>query len=200
MDEYVRTDTAEDLAATLELAGEFISKSRDDQRYWKWLIAAMHSGVQSAASLALERGNGFLVQKPAVMQRMLDAHAKGTEPVTPHMDNFSRLIEKALLQQNLRCNAAPLKDCGHVNALRSLDELRDGFAHFNVKSWSIETMHILECATKALEFIDHYACITPAILWHDELHQSRVKQAICSLQKSVKDLCAEAESLYTDPG
>ena len=197
MDEYIRTDTSEDLAATLELAVEFILRSAHDQRYWKWFIAAIHSAAQNTAALTLDGGNGFLAQKPRVMQRMLEAHAKGTEPVEPHMDNFSRLIEKCQLKENLRGNALPLNDCGHIKALRSLDELRDGFAHFNLKTWSIETLHVLDCTAKSLVFIEHYACNTPAILWHEEQHQLRVMSAIESLKQSNGELHAKAESLYS---
>lgn len=194
MNEYFRTDTAEDLVATLELACEFLGKSYSDERYWKWFITSIHSVAQSTAALALEGGNGFLVQKPGVMQRMLEAHANGTAPVAPHMDNFIRLIEKTLLKQNLRGSAEPLQDNGHIKSLQSLDELRDGFAHFNVKSWSIETLLILASASKALNFVEHYVCATPAILWHDEQHQGRPAVAIGSLKTELGKLCVKAKA------
>ena len=187
MNEYVRTDTTEDLLATLELSREFLAKAYSDDRYWKWFIYSIHSAAQSTAALALENGNGFLVQKPGVMLSMLEAYENGAPPVSPHMDNFSRLIERAFIKQNLRCSAEPLQDNGHTKALESLDELRDGFAHFNVKSWSIEILLILECASKVLGFVHHYACTTPAILWNDKQDQQRAALAIGSLKSELEN-------------
>jgi hypothetical protein len=75
--------------------------------------------------------------------------------------------------------------------LCSLDELRDGLVHFNVKSWSIEKLLIVECTSRALEFVQHYVCKTPAILWHDESHQYRTIQATEALIQELKELSAQ---------
>jgi hypothetical protein len=188
MNEYVHTDTAEDLVLTLELACEFLAKTRTDDRYWKWFIYSLHSAVQSTAALSLESGNCLLVQKSGVMQRMLAAHEIGSDPVEPHMDNFSRLIEKVFIKHNLRGNTDPICDNGHIASLQSLNELRDEFVHFNVKSWAIETQFILQCTCKAIDFIHHYACSTPAIIWHEELHQQRADIAIDALKTELERL------------
>lgn len=92
-----------------------------------------------------------------------------------------KLPAKSLRKENLRAAASPLKERGHVVALNSLDELRDEFAHFNVKSWSIERAHILKCLGFALEYVRHYTCLTPAILWHDAALQQRAQAAIAAL-------------------
>lgn len=189
---YVRTDTAEDLASTLEIAVEFLARSRADDRYWKWLVYAIHAAAQSTAALALEGGDGFLVQKPNVMKKMLAAHESDGAPVQPHMDNFLRLIEKSLVKGNLRPSAEPLFDELHIKSLRTLDDLRDEFIHFNVKSWSIEKLLIVECASKALEFVQHYTCITPAILWRDESHQRRINHATGALIQELQEVCGLA--------
>lgn len=178
MQDYVRTDTAHDLVSTLELAPVFLQRAFEDDRYWKWTIFAFHSAAQSTAALALENGNRFLVQKPKTMERMLQAHAAGGPAVARFMDNFERLISKSLDRANLRAEAVPLEDHGHVAALNSLDELRDEFAHFNVKSWSIERAHILEYLRLALEYVRHYTCLMHAVLWHEELLQPRAEAAL----------------------
>ena len=192
MNEYMHTDTAEDLISTLELSCEFLTKSCLDDRYWKWFIYSVHAAVQSTAALSLAGGNGFLVQKPSVMKRMLEAHANDGEPVAPHMDNFSRLIEKTLIKQNLWCHAEPILDTGHIKALQTLDELLDEFTHFNVKSWAIEKLHILECTNKAIDFVHHYVCVTYAIIWHEESYQKRVVLAIGTLKSELEKLCIES--------
>jgi hypothetical protein len=155
MQDYIRTDTAQDLVTTLELAQTFLERSFEDDRYWKWAILSFHSAAQSTAALALESGDGFLVQTPGTMQRMLEAHRTEAPAVAPFMDNFERLIAKSLRKEHLRAAASPLKEKGHVLALNSLDELRDEFIHFNVKSWSIERAHILACLGSALQYVGH---------------------------------------------
>lgn len=194
MSDFFRTDTAQDLVETLELAHEFLNQCDDDGRYWKWFIHAMHSAAQSTASLALENGNGFLVQKPGVAQSMLKAHTNNSSPVSPHMDNFLKLIRKSLDKVNLRGSAVPLKDTGHIAALDSLDELRDGFAHFNVKSWSIEIMLILERASMAATYIEHYTTGTAAILWRDEEQQKSAATSVGKLQILIAQQCTKYDA------
>lgn len=188
MNDYVRTDTTEDFVATLEVAIEFLERADADDRYWKWFIYAIHSSVQSTLALVLDNGNGFLVQKPSVMKRMLEAHASGDAPINHHMDNFQRLVEKSFKRHNLRANAAPMEDDGHTDALSSLDELRDDFVHFNVKSWSIERLHIIQCSCKALSFIDYYVNNTHAILWYEDSHYLRARVAIKVLAAKLGDM------------
>lgn len=191
MNEYLRTDTAEDLVATLELATVFLLQSRTDERYCKWFIQALHSAVQSTAALALENGNGFLVQKPGTAQRMLEAHAKDIGAVEPNMDNFDRLIKKSLDKANVRGSAVPLEDHGHCVGLASLNKLRDGFVHFNVKSWSIEFALILDLARFSSSYIEHYTVLTSAILWHEESHQQRAYIAVEHLKTGILEQCIE---------
>jgi hypothetical protein len=107
------------------------------------------------------------------------------------MDNFLKLIRKSLEKSNLRSLAVPLEDDGHIAALESLDELRDAFAHFNVKSWSIEIMLILECASVAATYIEHYTVSTAAILWRDEAHQKLAATAVRKLQSLIAQQCTK---------
>lgn len=123
---------------------------------------------------------------------MLGAYQAGAPAVDPFMDNFGRLISKSLNRGNLRAAAVPLDDAGHVAGLNSLDELRDGFAHFNVKTWAIERAHILECLRHTLEYVRHYTCLTPAILWHEATLQPRAQAAIAVLRRLLPSRHASA--------
>lgn len=181
MNRWFHTDTGHDLVATLELTCEFLLQCETDERYWKWFVMALHSAAQNTASLALENGNGYLVQKPGTALRMQQAHACGGAPVEPHMDNFLKLIKRSLEKSNLRGAANPLPENGILAALKSVDDLRDGFAHFNVKSWAIEVSLILECAMAVAKYIDNYTVRTPAILWSDCVLQARAESAVTKL-------------------
>ena len=151
--DYVRTDTAEDAVSSLELAADFLERAGADDRYWKWFVIALHSGVQSMFALTLEAGNGFLVQKPGVMNAMLAAHESGKDAPQPHMDNFLNLYKKVQRAENLRStDCLPVESSPRLDhAHKSLDDLRDNFLHFNTKSWSIEREFILESARGCTE-------------------------------------------------
>jgi hypothetical protein len=185
MSKYFRTDTSLDLIETLELTSEFLNQSEADERYWKWYINALHSAVQSTASLAIENGNGFLVQKPKIATQMMKADTKTFNSVSPCMDTFINLVRKSLDKSNLRDSAVPLEVDSCIAALTSMNELRNEFTHFNVKSWSIEFMLILEKSAVAANYIEHFTVRTPAILWHDEEHQQRAAISVEKLRSLI---------------
>ena len=86
--EYLRINAAEDAVSSIELAADFYDQACLDARYWKWFVVALHAGIQGTFALALEGGNGLLVQKPSVTATTLSARDKSEVPPIPHMDNF----------------------------------------------------------------------------------------------------------------
>ena len=181
--DFVRTDTAEDAVSSFELASVFLCSAKSDERYWKWFVIACHAGVQGAFALVLERGEGLLVQKPGVMQRTLEAAASGAFPPQPHMDNFLRLYQKVQLRANFRSLdvqpiiASPERD----SALSSLDQLRDEFLHFNVKSWSIEVALIRRATGECVSMVQFLINQPSSVVWHEVSHEHRIKSALALL-------------------
>ncbi len=147
---YLRTDSLEDAISSFELALVFRNHARSDGRYWKWVVVAIHSGVQGCFALALANSKGLLVQKPGVAAKMLTAIEARSEIPAPHMDNFLRLYCKLQSEGNLRsADALPAPKSNEQEAgLKLLDELRDEFLHFNTKSLSIE-IALIEIAVQA---------------------------------------------------
>lgn len=183
-DHFIRTDTAEDAVSSFELASIFLLQAQSDLRYWKWFILACHAGVQGTFALALEGGNGLLVQKAGVMQKTLAAFASHVTPPLPHMDNFTRLYKKVQVGEHLRSSdVRPVSATTESDAaISNLDELRDEYMHFNVKGWSIDLAVI---RTSALECINVAAFLINqpgAVLWHEANHEHRAKAALSSLQ------------------
>src|SRR5690606_13248439 len=154
-------------------ASVFLHEALSDARYWKWFVVACHGGVQGVFALALERGDGLLVQKPGVMQRTLQAVSAGAPIPEPHMDNFARLYQKVQRRQNLRSSAVepvvptPERDA----AVASLDELRNQFLHFNVKGWSIEVELIRSAAKECIGIASFLVGQSSAVLWQEVHHQ-----------------------------
>ena len=186
--DYLRTDTLEDALSSLELAVEFYDRGKSDERYWKWFVIAMHSGVQGCFSLALAGSHSLLVQKSGVAAKMLAAIEARSEIPAPHMDNFLRLYAKLQSESNLRSSEVlPLpKSIDQKSGLESLDELRDEFLHFNTKSWSCEYALIESAARTAVEVARFLLFESRAILIYDYDVSRRAEHAVASLSHRLK--------------
>jgi hypothetical protein len=118
---------------------------------------------------------------------MLTAHEKGETGPNPHMDNFLRLYKKIQVPANLRSGATPFNATAlHDQAISSIDDLRDGFSHFNSKSWSIEIDLMLNRSLVLCEVIDFVVSKSNAILWHNDDLPPRAKVALDSLQSMLR--------------
>ena len=186
--EYWRTDTEHDVAFALVAASDFLALAGKKPHYWRWFVLAMHAAVQGSLSLALTNGNIFHVQKPGVSSRMLaalESENQGLNFPDPHMDNFLRLYAKAKQVQYLRSGAIPLPaDERHERALISLDKMRDEFAHFNSKSWSIEIAYMTKTAAIACEMVE-YVFSSGAVLWHSDESEAEAARALESLKAAL---------------
>jgi hypothetical protein len=181
---YIRTGTAEDAVSSLELAASFLEFAVTDDRYWKWFVVATHSAVQGIFVLALKAGDGLLVQKPGVTKKMIAAYDADTDLPSPHMDNFVNLYKKLHKKENLRSSdSIPVQPSEvHEQAVKSLDELRDEFLHFNAKSWSIERELIFVSARGCLELMDFIISKSSTIIWYEQDQKERVHVALERLQ------------------
>lgn len=180
---YVRTDTAEDAVSSFEIASDFYARALADDRYWKWFILAVHSGVQGAFALALDGGNGLLVQKPNVAKATLTAYEQGRETPESHMDNFMRLYRKLHAKENLRfASAQPLPESRpNALAVEGLNFLRDEFIHFNTKSWSVERALIETRVRGSLKVAQFVLIESEAVLWYGDGLKERANRALKKL-------------------
>lgn len=185
---YLRTDSLEDAISSFELALLFHDQAQSDERYWKWFVVAMHCGVQGCFTLALANSHGLLVQKPGVAARMLAAIEARTEIPSPHMDNFLRLYAKLQSEGNFSStDAVPVPRASEQEeGLKSLDELRDEFLHFNTKSWSIEFALIEIAARAAVEVAQFLLFESNVIQIHDDDAIQRAELAIKGLAQRLQ--------------
>ena len=61
MKNWLRTDEAVEAVISLEMLCEQLPRVIDDPHYWRWVIIALHSGLQGFMVLALKGTNGFSV-------------------------------------------------------------------------------------------------------------------------------------------
>lgn len=176
--------TASDTADSVETAFSFLELAKTDDRYWKWFVFAVHATIQNTFTLLLENGNGFLVQKTKTMEKMLKAHASGSAPVPQSMDYFMDLYTKVLRRENLRSGTTP-PDERHREALFNLNEIRNSFAHFNVKTWYVERQLLTCRAATSLDIVTFFLAQPQSILWHDESVKHRFVNGVNLLSKAL---------------
>jgi hypothetical protein len=181
--EYIRTDTFDDAISSLELATLFYERAHHDERYCKWFVLALHSGVQGCFALALDGGNSLLVQKPGVAAKTLAALDAREVPPEPHMENFLRLYKKLQAEGNLRSyDTLPLPESeAQASSLASLDELRDNFIHFNSKSWSISKELVKSSSRECAAVASFVLLNSRAVVYFDAEQESRARSAVESL-------------------
>jgi hypothetical protein len=194
--DYVRTDTAEDAVSSFEVASDFYAQALADDRYWKWFVVAVHAGVQGTFALALDGGNGLLVQKPGVAKATLAAYEQGSEVPESHMDNFMRLYRKLHAKENLRsASAQPLPESPQNElALERLNDLRDNFIHFNTKSWSVERALIETRVRGSLKVAQFVLFESEAVPWYEDDLKERAHVALKRLSEQLG-----AETSYLHP-
>jgi hypothetical protein len=183
----IEVSTATDTADSVETAYIFLQLAENDHRYWKWFVFAVHATIQDTFTLLLENGNGFLVQKTKTMKKMLKAHASGSQPVPQSMDYFMELYSKILRKENLRSGTVPPPDERHREALFSLNEIRNDFAHFNAKTWYIESQLLIHRAAMSLDIVAFFLNQPQAILWHDKHAQHRVIVGVAALLEALNE-------------
>jgi len=104
------------------------------------------------------------------------------------MDNFLALYRKAGDRANLPAGSIPVPDIEtHHKAMASLDELRDGFIHFNSKSWAIEKSLIIETSTTCCVVLRHLHTTGGAIRWHDEECAATAGDALGALELALRE-------------
>jgi hypothetical protein len=183
----IEVSTAADTADSVETAFSFLRLAKNDHRYWKWFVFAVHATIQNTFTLLLENGNGYLVQKTETMKKMLKADASGGQPVKQSMDYFMELYSKVLRKENLRSDTVPPPDERHREALFSMNEIRNDFAHFNAKTWYIESHLLTQRAATSLDIVTFFLAQPQSILWHDAHLKHRVVVGVNTLSMALNE-------------
>ncbi|MEI2432061.1 hypothetical protein RDV84_08435 [Lysobacter yananisis] len=186
--DYIRYDTESDAISSVELASIFFLLSLSDERYWKWFVVALHSGLQGALVLALRHGDSLLVQKPGTAKKMLEAWSTNEPSPLPYMDNLTGLYQKLSKTDNPHpIHFAIEQKVEFEAAISKIDSTRHDLLHFNSKSWSIGKNYLREEALLACKIIAALCAPTSTIVWHDEEGSVRMQLAVTKLNKALRD-------------
>jgi hypothetical protein len=197
---YLRTDHWADAVSSLEAAQDFAGRVSTDERFWKWLLIAMHSAVQGFMALALEQGNALLVMKEDLMVKWLKAHESGSTYPESRMDFFLSLYEK--VKSDAVCRYVHSKKFvpgpSHDYSMEKLNELRNDFIHFFPKGWSIQLAGLPKICIDCLEIAHFLGWESMTILWHNASLNERGREASAQLRSRLEALNTQYNPV-TDP-
>lgn len=146
-EKWIRTDEAEDVAASVRHALRCLLISSSDDQAWKWFALALHAALQGACVCHLTTTAaplGAVERKNAkewieYFERLDDPNAK--QPGTRIM-SLPDLLKAARRPNSAgdRSNAVgvPLSDEELAWLKRFHNGIRNNFVHFSPKGWSIE--------------------------------------------------------------
>jgi hypothetical protein len=145
---YARFDEIENVLASLDLLATIapLVKKRRFQSHWKWIIVGAHDGLQGAlvCAIADTTGTNVLSKKSAKkMLHWLDDTSK--EYPGEYLADFTTLL-------NLATITMPQQ---HAKDIKKLHGLRNSFAHFTPKGWSIELVGLPRIIDAALRLIEN---------------------------------------------
>lgn len=191
----VQTDAAGDAVASLELCSIFFEQAEADQRYWKWFVVSMHSGVQGLFVVVLRSQDYLLVQKAGVANEMRNAFESRSMPPRARMDNFLKLYKKLCCGKVAQQLSHPLPSSDeHLQALEKLDELRDEFVHFNSKTWGFYVEPILVRFRVIIQVLELLLKSAPAAIWADKELEARAHAAVGRLSMLLQTKSERARS------
>lgn len=187
---YLRTDHWVDAVSSLEAAYEFANRVRANERFWKWLLIAVHSAAQGFMALALEQGNSLLVMKNEVRDKWLRTRESGAPYPEERMDFFLALYGK--VKSDAVCRYVHSKKFvpgpSHDDSMDTLNEIRNNFIHFFPKSWSIQLAGLPAVCVDCLDVAQFLGWESMTILWHDATLSERGQRASRQLRATLGKL------------
>jgi hypothetical protein len=187
---YLRTNEHEEAVRSLEFAQTQARLILSDPYHWKWVLISLHNAVQGLMVLALWNGNGLLSLRDKDAEKWLEAYRNDAPYPSSKLDNFMNLYKKTKDKSNFATmgSEAFRADSSHNTSMKRLNDFRNDFIHFTPKGWSLELAGLPRVCIDALDIVRFFGWLSTAILWHNEKHSHRLKQAADSLLRSMMDL------------
>lgn len=186
---WLRTDEYVNAESSLRKAAETLRLVQDEVLEWKWLLEALHAGIQGVFVLALARGNGLLTLKSTHAAAWLKAYESGGPwPKKLDLDYFLELYGKAK-EHVLRGSNFSVTQA-HDRAMEKLNDLRNGFVHFGAQGWSIQLAGLPSICLRAVEVTDAVAQTPGAVRWRSTAQSRRFRQTSRALTKGLSALAS----------
>jgi hypothetical protein len=184
-DDYVGFDQYEDVLASLEMVALLAPQVRVRPQYWKWIIVCAHSALQGAmvCAYADTSGTSILTDKSAKeMMEWLNADLATRGPYPEErLAPFGALLERCITGNPI-FEPLVLTPQQHKDIKRLHEELRNSFAHFTPKGWSIEKVglpRIIGAAINATEMLMRRYYVIGHL---DEDQQQRLTKALATVR------------------
>jgi hypothetical protein len=145
---WIRTDEAEDVAASIRQALRCWEMTADDPQAWKWVVLALHAALQGACVchlLTTAQPVGALTKRNT-KEWLTYFNASREDPSLLPPEKTELMALPDLLKSVRKAGSAGdgvspsiMIDGGDFNWLRRFhDEIRNQFVHFEPRGWSIE--------------------------------------------------------------
>lgn len=164
MNDYIETDERLDVICSLQIVVMALGEVRSNSGLWKWVILGLHNAFQAAMVCHLTDTAGLGAFKYSDEQRWLEWY-KNTENVegiededeprlhvAPPRELFKRVFEISSRIDN-ETTILLEADKNEKNAFELLCNLRNEFAHFRPKGWSLEISGLPEMSCQILKMI-----------------------------------------------
>lgn len=192
MEHYLRIDEKDNAIDSLQKATEFLKNTKSDPLYWKWFIVAIHHAVYHFMLLALQNSDqsGIWKEPEKLVDYGLSRKVVDTEnaenKLVGFVEAFRRIQDKDRMSGYV--NARPfVADTKHEEAAARLNTiLRNNFAHFSPKGWSIEIPFIVEAVSPMLEVVE-FLVLNSGRLFMDEQQRNSVQSDIAQIQLFFND-------------
>ena len=186
MPKFLRVeDEFEDALLSVELVDRLLQDTEAEPLLWKWVILALHNGLQGAMVCALSGtdGTGALSRKSRA--KMLDwlATQQGPHP-EPQMAPFKTLFIRACDPTHVRDGPALTPNDEETQDIERLHQFRRNFAHYTPKGWSIETAGLPRITLIAIAAVERLMLQNGRVTAHlDENRQRRLTGCIESIRQ-----------------
>lgn len=192
MEHYLRIDEKGNATDSLQKATEFLKNTKSDPLYWKWFIVAIHHAIYHFMLLALQNSDlsGIWKEPEKLVNRGLSREVVDIEnpqnKLVGFVEAFGRIQDTTRMSGYV--NAKPfVADTRHKEAAVRLNTiLRNNFAHFSPKGWSIEISFIIEAVSPMLEVVE-FLILNSRRLFMDEQQRNIVQSGIASIQLFFND-------------
>jgi hypothetical protein len=187
-EKWLITDESVETVSALEVFAEELLRVQQNPYRWKWVIVALHSGLQGMMVLALQSSHGLHVLRPEDASWWLEAHERGGPyPDDLKLDDFLNLYKKVKSDRMLMYDHSqkfhPKGTQG--GSVKLLNRLRNEFVHFTPRVWALELEGLPAMSADCVEVAEFLAWQSHNVTWSDQDLVQRAKSAFQSAHTSL---------------